>query len=216
VTRPEPGAAYDRLSRLYDLLSAGFENRLKDLALHKLDARGGESVLEVGFGTGYALVRLARTVGDTGRVCGIDLSAGMLREARRKVGRAGLSGRVRLVQADARQLPFEPGVFDALFTSFTLELFQPGDMALVLSECRRVLRPRGRLAAVSLSSQGPASTMLRLYEWSHRHFPNIVDCRPIALAETLRAAGFTVTDAEVRVRLGLPAEVVAASKAASP
>jgi len=203
---------YDRLSRLYDLLSGGFENRFRDLALRRLDARPGESVLEVGFGTGSTLVKLAGAVGPAGAVHGVDLSPGMLAVAQRRLRRAACEDRVRLLPGDARSLPCPDAAFDALFMSFTLELFEPADASRVLSECRRVLRPGGRICVVSLSSEGPASLTLRLYRWAHRRFSRFVDCRPIAAARALAEAGLHVADATVAGSWGLAVETVLAGR----
>src|SRR5512140_2028421 len=96
VTRSKQQAmtAYDRLSRWYDWLSASSEQPLAELGLQKLNAQAGETVLEVGFGTGHALLALAAAVGDSGRVIGIDISRGMFKVASEKIARANLSQRV--------------------------------------------------------------------------------------------------------------------------
>jgi SAM-dependent methyltransferase len=70
--------------------------------------------LELGFGTGHALVALAAAVGSTGRVCGLDISSGMLRVARDRVGRAG-SRNVVLTLGDARRLCFREATFECGF-----------------------------------------------------------------------------------------------------
>src|SRR5512141_881309 len=80
-------AAYDRLSRWYDWLSASSEQPLAELGLKKLNASAGETVLEIGFGTGHALLSLAGVVGSAGRVFGIDISPGMFKVAREKITR---------------------------------------------------------------------------------------------------------------------------------
>ena len=66
-------AAYDRLSRWYDWLVAGSEHPLAGSGLKKLNASAGETVLEIGFGTGHALLTLVAAVGDAGKVVGIDV-----------------------------------------------------------------------------------------------------------------------------------------------
>lgn len=209
-------ATYDRLSRWYDLL-AGSEQRLVRLGVERLGMQLGESVLEIGPGTGHALVALARATGPTGQVTGLDLSPGMLRQAGRRLARAGLEKHVRLVCADAVRLPLPPFSFDAALLCFTLELFNPTDLTRVLGECRRVLRPSGRLCVVSLADEGGSEQMLRLYKWAHARFPDWVDCRPIAPTRLLQESGFRVQDALCRSLWGLPVQVVrATSPAACP
>ena len=212
-SKDEARASYDRLSRWYDWLSGPAEARCRDAGLRMLAAREGESVLEIGFGTGHALLALARAVGPTGMVYGIDLSPGMLGLAQQRVRAAGLSERVELTCGDGVRLPLETNKVDAVFTSFTLELFDTPEIPQVLAECGRVLREGGRVAVVALSATEKPGAALRLYEWAHARFPRFVDCRPIFLAQAVRAAGFQVVN-EARMTMArlLPVSVLVALK----
>lgn len=98
----------------------------------------GARVLDVGSGTGVAADAAASTV-PAGVVVGADLSVEMLRVASR--ARPGL----RLVGAEAIQLPFRDGTFDVVLANFVLPEFKRYDTALF--DLIRVLRPGGRLAA---------------------------------------------------------------------
>lgn len=213
-SKAQAQASYDRLSRSYDLFAGAFEKRLRNLALERLTVAAGEAVLEVGFGTGHALVRLAEAVGDTGHVCGVDLSSGMAAVSERRLARAGLSKRVALRCGDAAQLPYADAQFDAIFMSFTLELFDTPEIPVALGECIRVLRPGGRLGVVSLSRADGTPLMLRLYEWLHRRLPQVIDCRPIYVEQALREAGFRIAHSEPERLWGLPAKVVVGAKGA--
>lgn len=201
-------ANYDRLSHVYDWFT-GAERKLQREALSRLNVKEGESVLEIGFGTGQSLVMLAYSVGNTGRVYGIDLSAGMLRAASAKITRAGLAGRVELRQADAVRLPYPDAGVDAVFISFTLELFDTSGISKVLKECRRVLRHGGRICLVALSNSKPGPA-LNIYEWAHRNLPSIIDCQPIYAYEELQKAGFVRIQSVQHSLWGLPVESILA------
>lgn len=200
-------AAYDRLSRWYDWLSTSSEWPLAKLGLNKLNVSAGETVLEIGYGTGHALLALAVAVGDSGRVVGIDISRGMFKVASAKIARENLSGRVTLEQGDAATLPFSADSFDAIFISFTLELFDTPEIATVLSECRRVLRPGGRIGVVAMVRDEHENIPLRIYEWFHQYLPAYVDCRPIYVQSSLKRAGFQIQEITRKQMWGLPVEV---------
>jgi ubiquinone/menaquinone biosynthesis C-methylase UbiE len=213
-SKADAKAAYNRLSRWYDLLSGGSEGRFLQLGLSKLDIKEGEQVLEIGFGTGEGLLALASSVGPTGRVYGIDLSEGMLERAQAKLDRSGLQSRVVLECGDATGLPYKPGSIDAVFMSFTLELFDTPEIPLVLEQCRRVIREGGRLCVVSMSVPPEPRFAVRIYEWAHKQFPASVDCRPIFTRSAIEAAGFQVLEVSGGAMYGLPVEVVLAEKPA--
>jgi len=214
-SKAQAQVSYDRLSRWYDTLAGSSEKRLIDAAVLKLAVRQGEQVLEIGFGTGHAILALGRSAGDSGHVYGLDISAGMLRVAQERVDRAGLAGRVELRQGDATQLSFDAASLDAILMGFTLELFDTPEIPIVLGECRRVLRDGGRLCLVAMSKEGKAGLMLRLYEWAHNRFPRCVDCRPIYAQATVQQAGFRLLDTAIDSVWGLSVEIVLARKLSS-
>lgn len=209
-TKDEAKAAYDKMSRWYDVVAGSSEQKFVQLGLEKLAVAEGEVVLEIGFGTGHALVALAQAVGESGKVYGIDISEGMRNLAQEEIEKAGLAERVELRLGDAAQLPFGNDSFDAIFMSFTLELFDTPEIPVVLAECRRVLRSGGRLAVVAMSKKGDGGSMLRLYEWAHEKIPKYVDCRPIYARQSLEEAGFEVVETVLKSMWGLPVEIVLA------
>ena len=207
------GRVYDRLSAGYDRLAGGSEGRFRAMGLELLDVRAGERVLEIGSGTGEALLALRRGVGESGLALGIDLSAGMAAVASRKLQKAAGLGRARLALGDGCKIPCPANSFDAIFMSFTLELFDTPEIPLVLAECGRVLRPGGRLCTVTLScGERRANAALGLYEWFHRILPDWVDCRPIPAGEFLRAAGLSAVCTRSGSMWGLPVEMTLAVK----
>ncbi len=195
-----------------DLLEGIWEKKSKDLGLQKLKVGAGEIVLEIGPGTGYGLLALAQSVGKSGRAYGIDLSSRMLPLTRRKLIKKRVKKRVMLVQGDALKLPFISASFDALFMSFTLELFDTPEIPRLLSECERALRKGGRICVISLSKAGRPSRIRRLYEWGHSKFPRLLDCRPVFVQNALFDAGFNLIDTTILSLVGLPVEVVLADK----
>jgi demethylmenaquinone methyltransferase/2-methoxy-6-polyprenyl-1,4-benzoquinol methylase len=201
------------MSVAYDLIADPAEHRARDRGLDLLNARPGERVLEIGAGTGRALIRLAQAVGPVGEVCGIDRSAGMLRLARQRL--AGREGHVHLLRGDGRSLPYPAARFDAAFMSFTLELFEPPDVDLVLSEVKRVLRPRGRLAVVCLATTPEPGFVAEAYKWLRRRFPHLVDCRPIDVLRHLDECGYRPTDVDHVTLWRLPVTAVLAQPVGS-
>ncbi|MEF8786574.1 MAG: methyltransferase domain-containing protein [Haloarculaceae archaeon] len=198
---------YDRLSPWYDVLVSRFDRRPRNRGVELLDVQEGQRVLEVGAGTGQALVSFAGDVGSAGHVVGLDISDGMCAVACETVTEAHLRDRVSVVRGDAQQLPFESEAFDAVFASFTLELFDTPALPSVLGEWRRVLRDDGRLGVVALSKLGAGAVTLA-YERVHTLFPQYADCRPIYARKLLDAAGFTVVEMETVQLWGLTVEVV--------
>jgi len=212
-TRAEAQATYDRISRWYNLLEGMWEKGARDLGLRKLDVQEGERVLEIGFGPGEDLLVLARSVGQEGRIYGVDLSPGMIRVAQAKIEEVGLAQRTGLTRGDAQILPFDDEKFDAIFMSFTLELFDTPDIPEVLAQCRRVLKGKGgRICIVSLSKEGRSTWMRQLYERGHDRFPNFLDCRPIFVGAALEAASFQILSNLQKTIFGLPVKIVLASR----
>ena len=207
---------YNRFSRWYDLLAEGSERRLRGVGLQLLAAQPGEIVAELGFGTGRAVVALAERVGPSGHVFGLDISPEMLMRAQSKVNRVGCTGQVTLECGDAARLPYDNQQLDAVFMSFTLELFDTPDIPAVLAECRRVLKPGGRLVLVSMyAAQGTPSVMERLYLWGHSRFPRFVDCRPLPVGLILLAEHWTAVQKQTLNTFGLPVMVVRATPPSS-
>lgn len=214
-TKAQAKESYDRMSPAYDYFAGLFEQNYRNLALKRLDVKRGETVLEIGFGTGHCLKQMAEAVGEEGKVHGIDISSGMLLVSRQRLEKAGLWKRVELTCDDAMKMPYADNKFDAVFTSFALELFDVPEIPKVLAEIRRVLRPNGRVGVISMSKADGASLLLKAYEWLHKKLPQYVDCRPIYVEQSIKDAGFEIQYKERVSLLGLPGDIVIGTKPAS-
>lgn len=206
-SKAEARANYNRLSRWYDWI-AGSEEKYRQLGVQALGVQPGEGVLEIGFGTGSCLLDFAHQVGSGGFICGIDLSDGMTAVAKNRLSEAGVAKQVSLTLGDAVQAPFSDECLDAIFLSFTLELFDTPEIPQVLQQCCRILRPGGRLAVVSLIKTEQPNFAERAYEWAHAKMPVSVDCRPILAQAALREAGFKIIEVVSEKMWGLPVEIV--------
>jgi demethylmenaquinone methyltransferase/2-methoxy-6-polyprenyl-1,4-benzoquinol methylase len=130
---------YDRYARL---LSFGQDPRWRSFLVSRVEARPVHVVLDVASGTAAVAIELARRYGC--RVVGVDQSAEMLSEGRRRVETAGLSSAIELRQARAEGLPFEDAAFDGL--TFTYLLRYVDDPGTTMRELARVVRPGGTVA----------------------------------------------------------------------
>ena len=142
---------YDRIAPGYDALVATYQllgaRRLGTRAIELLDLRPGDTVVDLGCGTGANLDGLARAVGSTGRVVGVDLSSGMLDQARgRRAARE--DGPVELVQADLRRFTL-PADTRGVLSTFALEMVPEHD-EVVARTIHILARSGGHLAVSGL------------------------------------------------------------------
>ena len=209
--RQETRSSYNKLSRWYDLMAGGYESKYSMQGIKLLNPQPGDAILEVGFGTGHSFASLVQSVGGSGAVYGIELSEGMIREAKSRVDKQGIDRSVNIVQGDVLEMPFKQAVFDGIFISFTLEIFGDDEIQNVLDRCKHCLRSDGKLCVVSMSKHGGNRVMQKAYEWSHRKFPKVVDCRPIHLKTVIQEAGYLIEKAEIFSLAGIGCEVVLAS-----
>lgn len=112
------------------------------LLLARLGISPGESVLEVGCGTGALTLPLAAAIGEHGRVVAVDISEPMLGSARQRVGESGLRN-VTLLLGDAQVFAFEPAAFDLATSRMGVMFF--ADPIAAFRNIRGALKPGGRL-----------------------------------------------------------------------
>ena len=205
-SRSQSKTFYNRISKFYDLLTYHSEAPVRRVALAKLASRSGEKILEIGFGTGHCLTEIAKVVGVTGKVYAVDLSEEMMKRGKKLLEKQDLAKRAELVCSDAIDLPYHDNFLDAIFMSFTLELFDTPEIPKLLQECMRVLRPSGRIVVAGLSKEGKQTLLIKAFEWTHQHFPKFLDCRPIYVRRALVDAGFKITEIS-RKQMWLPVEI---------
>ena len=124
----------------YEQLMGRWSKKLAPLFIEFAGVKNGEKVLDVGCGTGSLTFALARAA-DVGEITAIDYSSVFVEEAIRR----NTDPRVRIRQADACALPFEDGTFDRALALLVLHFVPEAGRAV--AEMRRVVRPRGMVAA---------------------------------------------------------------------
>jgi ubiquinone/menaquinone biosynthesis C-methylase UbiE len=112
-----------------------------------LDPRLGERLLEVGPGTGYYTLPVAGWLAPDGRLDVLDVQPKMLDHTMRRAREQGVEG-IEPTLADARELPFEDGIFDGAYPVTVLG--EVPDQEAALRELRRVVRPGGRIVVGEL------------------------------------------------------------------
>ena len=157
--QPTPTVAqvFDMLASTYDQTGVAFFTPVGRKLVELLAARPGERCLDVGCGRGAVTLPLAAAVGPEGSVNGIDLSAGMLQEARALATEAGLAN-VSLDVGDAGDLSSLPADFDVVASSLVI-FFLPEPAAALRTWVQR-LRPGGRIGLVTFGVEDGASKAL--------------------------------------------------------
>ena len=142
LTALRPAAAFDTAAQSFDAPELGFWNRHGRHAVALAQVSPGDSVLDVGCGTGASAIPAAKAVGAGGSVIGVDLSTSMLDVARRKARAASISN-VTFCHADMGATGFDDATFDVAISVFSI--FFCKNMRMQLSELWRMLKPGGRL-----------------------------------------------------------------------
>ena len=201
---------YTRLAPLYELWARLTETRARRRVLELAGPRDGEQVLEVAVGTGAQMVELARR-NPSGRTVGVELSEGMLGQARNRVADRGFGERTELVEASALSMPFEDRSFDLLVNAYMLDLLPRSDIPVALAEFRRLLRPGGRLVLSNMTVG--ESRVHRVWDALYSRGINLTaNCRGVLASPVLEELGFTGVSREYISQMGFPTEIVYAEK----
>jgi ubiquinone/menaquinone biosynthesis C-methylase UbiE len=172
-----PGLVLHRAA-YYDLtvwlLTLGREKALRERMVGLADLSPGESVLDMGCGTGSVAIAASRQVGEHGTVFGVDASLQMLARAERKAVRA--CARIVLRHAPVQALPFPDARFDVVLSTVMLHHLPRSARGQCLAEARRVLRPGGRLLVIEFGrpARGHTGPMRHLHRHGHVDLQEIV------------------------------------------
>jgi SAM-dependent methyltransferase len=120
-----------------------FSQPITDWMVAELDPQPGQTVLELGAGTGETGFAAARLVGDGGRLISTDLPPAMVEVARRRAGELGV-GNAEFRVMDAEHIDLETASVDGILCRWAYMLMP--DPVAALAESRRVLRPGGKLS----------------------------------------------------------------------
>jgi demethylmenaquinone methyltransferase/2-methoxy-6-polyprenyl-1,4-benzoquinol methylase len=152
TTPAEVNEVYRRRARFYDWSANAYyligfrEWAYRRRAVEALQLRPGATVVEIGCGTGLDFALLEQRIGRTGRLIGVDLSAEMLDQARRRVTARGWDN-VQLIHARAADFDFPAGV-DAVFSAFALTLEPLFEE--VIARAAAAIAPAGRFVLLDL------------------------------------------------------------------
>ena len=134
---------FDTISKEYDglnrVISFGIDVKWRKKVVNKVAATQPKRILDVATGTGDLAINLAKT--DAEEIIGLDISAGMLSVGKEKVAAKNLDDRIKMVQGDSENLPFEDDYFDAITVAFGIRNFETLEKGL--AEILRVLKPGG-------------------------------------------------------------------------
>lgn len=169
---------FDRISRVYDtsVIQALLYRPPQDAILREVRKRGARTVADVGCGTGILAARIRAQL-DPEVVCGCDISAGMLEQARRR------SDEILWLLAPAESLPIRSASLDAVVSSHAFHFF---DQPAAVDEFRRVLKPGGIVAVAMVNPRTKTgSRAIDLSFAGSGHFPQEAE-----LGRLFQAAGF--------------------------
>ncbi|MDE2462902.1 MAG: methyltransferase domain-containing protein [Alphaproteobacteria bacterium] len=154
---------------LYDLtvwlMTLGRERNFREKLLRLAGLKPGETVLDVGCGTGSLAIAAKRWVGPAGSVFGIDASPEMLARAQKKARKAGLD--IIFHTAAAQALPFDQGKFDLVLNTLMLHHLPRKSREQCAQEISRVLKPGGCVLVLEFSA--PGGNQHGLLSRFHRH-----------------------------------------------
>jgi len=214
LTHAEAKAFYDRFGRMQDWQSFYESAAVDDMIVHAAFERA-HAVVEIGCGTGALAERLlGKYLPGDATYLGLDVSTTMVRLTRERVAR--WQGRARALETDgAPRLPVGDAVADRIVAAYVLDLMSEDDIATLLADAKRALKPGGLFCNVGLTfGVGPwSNAVCAAWRGLHAMNPALVGgCRPLKLAPFVESAGFKIEHHNVVGAFGVCSEVVVASR----
>lgn len=166
---------FAQIAGRYDLMNSVLsfnQHKLwRRFAMKKMRLRRGDHCLDVATGTGDWAIAMAQTVGMEGRVTGIDFCQEMLDVAEPKLSRFHVANFTNLLLGNAMAMPFADDSFDVATIGFALR--NVPDVAQVLREMTRVVKPGGMVVSLELSKPDFAPFRALYYFYFYRVLPLI-------------------------------------------
>ncbi|WP_071187964.1 bifunctional demethylmenaquinone methyltransferase/2-methoxy-6-polyprenyl-1,4-benzoquinol methylase UbiE [Trichormus sp. NMC-1] len=147
---------FDRIAPVYDQLndwlSLGQHRIWKEMTVKWSAAKPGDTCLDLCCGSGDLTFRLARRVGATGKVYGVDFSPKLLETAKERRQKSYSQRAIAWLEADVLDLPFDDNQFDAVTMGYGLRNVK--DIPRSLQEIYRVLKPGSKAAILDFHRPG--------------------------------------------------------------
>ena len=172
---------------LINLMTFGQIGRLRQMTIDRALLRPGDSVLDVGCGTGAVTLPAKRKVGNRGAVVGVDPDPQMIHVARQKSKREELDIDLRVGVIES--LPFADGTFDAVTSSLMMHHLPDDLRARGLAEVFRVLKPGGRILVAEMR-RPTGSTLKKFFTSVVLHHGHVVEFGLQDLPKLLQETGF--------------------------
>ena len=186
-------AGYDLLLWL---LTLGREASFRDKMLRFAALQPGESVLDIGCGTGTLAIAAKRQVGRAGVVSGVDASAEMLARAEKKARSLGVE--ILFKNGSAQSLPFSAAQFDVVLSTMMLHHLPKSSRREMAGEVHRVLKPGGRVLVIDFGRTG--QNKRSIFDHIHgRH--GRVDLKEVG--DLIRSAGLRISESGAAGMRGL-------------
>jgi ubiquinone/menaquinone biosynthesis C-methylase UbiE len=201
MTTPQGRAGNSAITRMWSFLAPAYDLPVlqqwiyrppHDEVIAQLRDHQSQRIADIACGTGILSDRIEREL-HPDAIYGIDMSEGMLSQARAR------SNRVQWLHGPAEQLPFDDGALDAVVTTSAFHFF---DQPAALREFHRVLASGGLVAVVTLSARQSLLQAPSANKWKPQHNPSPAEMRAL-----FEGAGFAISELH-RVRRPLWTHIV--------